>query len=119
MGFSGYVRTIGAISGEEVAKISDGRLQQGVEVTVNKLVYDYDQAIIFGPVFPHEVVGFSGGNKFFFPGVSGPEVINLTHWLGALITNFHVIGTKHTPVRAIIDRAAGMVGMPKLCLALW
>ena len=110
-------KTIGTISGDEIAKISDGRLNQGVDVTVNKLVYDYDQAIVCGPVFPHEVAGYSGGNKYFFPGISGPEVINLTHWLGALITNFHVIGTKHTPVRAIIDRAAGMVAIPKLCLA--
>jgi nickel-dependent lactate racemase len=64
------------------------------------------------------VVGFSGGNKYFFPGISGPEVINLTHWLGALITSYEVIGTKDTPVRAVIDRAASFIDIPKLCFGL-
>ncbi len=38
--------------------------------------YPYDQILVCGPVFPHEVVGFSGGNKYFLPGVAGPEMIN-------------------------------------------
>jgi nickel-dependent lactate racemase len=58
-----------------------------VSVEVNRLVFDYDQIVIIGPVFPHEVVGFSGGNKYLFPGVSGPEVLNFFHWLGAVVTN--------------------------------
>jgi nickel-dependent lactate racemase len=110
-------KTVGRITEDEIRKISGGLLAKSADVTVNKMVYDYDQVIVCGPVFPHEVAGYSGGNKYFFPGISGPDVINLTHWLGALITNFHVIGAKHTPVRAVIDRAASMVDVPKLCLA--
>jgi nickel-dependent lactate racemase len=87
-------------------------------VTVNKMILDYDQIIICGPVFPHEVVGFSGGNKYLFPGVSGPEVINFTHWLGALITSYEIIGSGYTPVRAAIDRAAAMIQVPKLCFSM-
>lgn len=109
-------RSVGHISAEEIKRISNGLLAQGVDVTINKLVFEYDQLIVCGPVFPHEVAGFSGGNKYFFPGISGPEVINLTHWLGALITNYEVIGTKYTPVRAVIDRAASFIKVPKLCL---
>jgi nickel-dependent lactate racemase len=92
-------------------------LAQDVVVTVNKLVLDYDQLVVCGPVFPHEVVGFSGGNKYFFPGISGPEVINLTHWLGALLTSYEIIGRGYTPVRAVIDRAASLIDIPKLCVA--
>lgn len=110
-------KTVGRITADEIRNISNGLLAQAVDVTVNKMIFDYDQVIVCGPVFPHEVAGFSGGNKYFFPGISGPEVINLTHWLGALITNFKVIGTKYTPVRAVIDRAAGFINIPKLCLA--
>ena len=55
-----------------------------VPVEINKLVFDYDQVIIVGPVFPHEVVGFSGGNKYLFPGIGGPEILNFFHWLGAV-----------------------------------
>ena len=78
-------------------------------MSLNRRIFDYDQLVICGPVFPHEVVGFSGGNKYFFPGIAGAEVINFTHWLGALITNYEIIGAGYTPVRAVIDRAASMV----------
>jgi nickel-dependent lactate racemase len=64
------------------------------------------------------VVGFSGGNKYFFPGIAGPEIINFTHWLGAVITSYDVIGAGYTPVRAVIDRAAGLIPRPTSCFAL-
>ncbi|HKX27866.1 MAG TPA: lactate racemase domain-containing protein [Blastocatellia bacterium] len=109
---------LGEISEREIEQISDGRLRQSVRVRLNKLIFDYDQIIICGPTFPHEVVGFSGGNKYFFPGISGPEVINFSHWLGAVITSYDLIGTKHTPVRRVIDRAASMIDRPKLCFSM-
>ncbi|HSB65561.1 MAG TPA: lactate racemase domain-containing protein, partial [Anaerolineales bacterium] len=108
---------IGTIPAPEIDLISGGLLRQDVPVHVNKLIFAYDQVIIAGPVFPHEVAGFSGGNKYFFPGIAGSEIINLTHWLGALITNYKIIGTMHTPVRAVINRAASMVKLPTFCFA--
>ena len=109
---------LGQISEEEIVRISDGLLRQTVSVKLNKLIFDYDQIIICGPTFPHEVVGFSGGNKYFVPGISGAEVINFSHWLGALITSYALIGQKHTPVRRVIDRAAAMIDRPKLCFSM-
>ncbi len=109
---------LGKLPAAEIEAISSGLLVQDLPVTVNRLVFDYDQLIVCGPVFPHEVVGFSGGNKYFFPGISGPEVINFTHWLGALITSYEVIGSGYTPVRAVIDRAASFIDVPKLCFSL-
>ena len=110
--------TLGIIPAIEVEELSEGRLSLDVPVRLNRLILDYDQLIICGPVFPHEVVGFSGGNKYFFPGISGPEVINATHWLGALLTSMAIIGTKDTPVRRMIDRAASFIDRPKLCFSL-
>lgn len=109
---------LGEISAGEIEKLSDGRLREPVRVRLNKLVLEYDQIIICGPVFPHEVVGFSGGNKYFFPGISGGEVINFSHWLGALITSYEMIGLTHTPVRRVINRAASFIKKPKLCFAM-
>ena len=109
---------LGEISESEIAEISGGRLRQAVEVRLNKLIFEYDEIIICGPTFPHEVVGFSGGNKYFFPGISGSEVINFSHWLGALVTSYDIIGTKHTAVRRVIDRAAQFIDRPKLCFSL-
>ncbi len=114
----GTLTTLGTIPADEIGDMSGGLLARPVPVTVNRMVLDYDQLIVCGPVFPHEVVGFSGGNKYFFPGISGPEVINVTHWLGALLTSYAIIGTGYTPVRAVIDRAASFIPIPKLCFAL-
>jgi nickel-dependent lactate racemase len=109
---------LGHISEADTAAITGGMLKQEVPVRVNRMVTGYDQIIICGPVFPHEVVGFSGGNKYFFPGIGGPEVINFTHWLGALITSYEVIGTRHTPVRAVIDKAASYIPTPTLACCM-
>ena len=114
----GTFATIGTIPASEIAELSGGRLAQDVPVSLNRLIFDYDHIVICGPVFPHEVVGFSGGNKYYFPGIAGAEVINFTHWLGALITNYEVIGSGYTPVRAVIDRAASMVTVPTSCFTL-
>jgi nickel-dependent lactate racemase len=45
-------------------------------------------------------------------------VIDFTHWLGALITSYEVIGSGYTPVRAVVDRAASFVKVAKLCFGL-
>jgi nickel-dependent lactate racemase len=108
--------TLGTISGPEMCALTSGRLDSPVAVSINRLVLD--QLLICGPVFPHEVVGFSGGTKYLVPGIAGDEIINVTHWLGALISSFHVIGAGYTPVRAVIDRAAAFVPTPVACLAL-
>ena len=110
--------SIGTITEDEVEAISGGRMRERVDVTINKLVLDYDLLLIVGPTFPHEVVGFSGGNKYLFPGISGEEVLNMFHWLGALITNPSIIGTKHTPVRAVVDKAASLVPTARKCISL-
>ena len=112
------LKNIGTISAEEIKNLSDGLFAMDVPVNVNRRIFDYDQIIIAGPVFPHEVVGFSGGNKYLFPGVSGPEVLNFFHWLGAVVTNPMIIGNKYTPVRKVVDRAGSMVTVPKLAFCM-
>ena len=111
--------SLGPISADRVSELSDGRFHQSVDVVLNRAVVDHDVSLVVGPVFPHEVVGFSGGNKYFFPGVAGPEVIDFSHWLGALITSADIIGTRGiTPVRALINEAASMIPSRRLALCL-
>jgi nickel-dependent lactate racemase len=112
------LRDLGTIPAAEIRELSGGLFEMDVPVRVNARLFQYDELMIVGPVFPHEVVGFSGGNKYLFPGVSGPEVLNFFHWLGAVVTNPMIIGNKWTPVRKVVDRAAEMVKLPKLCFAL-
>jgi len=112
------LRKVGTLAAERIEEITGGLFAMDVDVTVNKLVFEYDVVLITGPVFPHEVVGFSGGSKYFFPGICGEELLNFFHWLGAVITNPKIIGTKHTPVRATLEAAADMLAIEKFALCM-
>jgi nickel-dependent lactate racemase len=110
---------VGHLTADTVRQLSAGFLDEGVDVRVNRLVVESDVTIVVGPVLPHEVVGFSGGEKYLFPGLSGQELIDVTHWLGALITSADIIGTRGiTPVRAMIHAAAAMVRSERHALSV-
>lgn len=102
----------GTISASKIKEISGGLLNEEIPVTMNRKVLEYDEIILAGPVFPHEVVGFSGGYKYLFPGISGPDFLHMFHWLGALITNPKINGTKDTPVRQALNVAASFLKVP-------
>jgi nickel-dependent lactate racemase len=112
------LQTIGTISRREMEQLTGGLVDIETPVRLNSHVTEYDQIILCGPVFPHEVAGFSGGAKYFVPGVGGAEILNATHWLGALSTSMYTIGVKETAVRQVIHRAAEFVRTPVLCLSL-
>lgn len=114
----GALVSIGQITEKEVEEISGGLFKMAVNLEVNRAVTEYDHILIVGPVFPHEVVGFSGGNKYLFPGIAGQEIIDFFHWLGAMITNPMIIGHKYTPVRAVVDLAASKVPAERSCFAM-
>lgn len=111
-------KTVGIIPAARIREITNGLFGEEVVIKVNKLIFDYDQVIILGPTYPHEVVGFSGGNKYIFPGIAGREIINFFHWLGAIITNPIINGVKDTPVRKVIDEAASFINVPILSFNL-
>lgn len=111
---------VGTISSEDMTKLTDGFVTVETPINLNKMIYDYDELIICGPVFPHEVAGFSGGAKYLFPGIAGHEIIDSTHWLGALSTSYDTIGVKDTAVRRVLHEGAKFVTnkMPVTCLKL-
>ncbi len=101
--------SLGKISADEIEQISGGLFREEVDVAINKMILEYDEFFILGPVFPHEVVGFSGGHKYIFPGIAGDEIIHFFHWLGAIITNPMVNGNKWTATRKVVEKAASFV----------
>ncbi|MBC8159857.1 MAG: DUF2088 domain-containing protein [Roseiflexaceae bacterium] len=109
---------IGTIGGDEMATLTGGLWTTATPVRINRMAHEYDQIIICGPVFPHEVVGFSGGAKYLFPGIAAREIIDTTHWIGALVTVLNSIGIKDTPMRRVIHRAAEFVTTPITLLAM-
>ena len=114
----GSLQKLGTIGEADIREMTRGLFRESVDVVINRAVYDYDLVLVLGPVFPHEVVGFSGGNKYLFPGISGGDFVHFFHWLGAVITCMDTIGIKHTPPRALVDRAACMLSVPRWCLAM-
>jgi nickel-dependent lactate racemase len=103
--------TIGELSAAQIADLTEGLMSEAVQVRINALLAPgrYDTVLVFGATMPHEVAGFAGGAKYFFPGVAGPELTHLTHWLGALATIENVIGRIETPTRRVIEAAAGFI----------
>lgn len=114
--------SLGMIERDEIKQIAGANwhssLPNEVDIRINKAALEYDRVIILGPTFPHEVVGFSGGAKYLFPGISGADMINATHWLGALAGVVGTIGIKDTPVRAMIHAAASRLQTPVTLVAL-
>ena len=105
----GELVNIGELSAEQVQKITGGLLHKAVPITLNKLITNYDTILVFGATVPHEVAGFAGGGKYFFPGIAGPELTHNTHWLGALVTIEKTIGVIETPTRHMIEAAVDLV----------
>jgi nickel-dependent lactate racemase len=114
----GALTTIGVVPAADAAELTDGRLARDVPVRLNRMIEDYDALLLCGPVFPHEVAGYSGGAKYLFPGVAGAEIIDFTHWLGALCTSLATIGVRDTPVRRVIHRAAELVRQELVCVTM-
>jgi nickel-dependent lactate racemase len=110
--------SIGKITADEIEQISDGLFQEEVDVAINKLPFEYDEFFILGPVFPHEVVGISGGHKYIFPGIAGNDIIHFFHWLGGVITNPVINGNKWTPTRKVVEKAASFVKLPHKLFAI-
>src|SRR6266496_2726217 len=103
--------TLGELSAVRVSELTGGLITESVVIRLNALLAPnrYDTVLVFGATMPHEVAGFAGGAKYFFPGVAGPELTHMTHWLGALATIEDVIGRVETPTRRMIEAAAAFV----------
>ena len=114
--------SLGVIDQDEIKELAGPNwhpsLPTEIDIRINRAVLEHDHIIILGPTFPHEVVDFAGGAEYFFPGISGPDVINATHWLGALATVVGTIGIKDTPVRAMIHAATRRLKTPTTLAAL-
>lgn len=102
---------IGELGAEKVREITENLFDKPIWLSINKLLANgnYDRILIFGATVPHEVAGFAGGAKYFFPGVAGAELTHATHWLGALHSIEKTIGRIETPTRHLIEAAADFI----------
>jgi len=114
----GTFRHLGRIDGKTMGELSGGAWRENLEISINRRILDYDSLLVLGPVYPHEIAGFSGGGKYLFPGICGPDFIDASHWLAALRSNLGTIGVRDTPARALIERACALVPTPVTYLNL-
>lgn len=103
------------VYGEVSAKLG---FDHDMPVRISRRLLDYDRIILLTRVQPHEGAGFAGGAKQIFPGVSGPEMINLLHTIGSLRGTRAIQGELENPVRQLIDDMARHVPVPLTTLAL-
>jgi len=102
--------TVGEISASFVTEKTQGELSRSIPVVVNRLITeDYDLIIALSGTLPHESAGYAGGLKVFFPGISGPEVIDLLHWAAVLIGIPRIIGTMDNPAREVINQGSSYI----------
>ena len=113
--------TVGTIGGDRIRALAGPTwhesLSGDLDIRVNRAAVEADRVVILGPTLPHEVAGFSGGTKYVFPGMSGPEMIDVMHWLGALTGVLGTIGVANTPVRRLIEEAAALLPTPVTLVA--
>ena len=99
--------TVGQIPASFVAEKTQGQLFQSIPVVVNKLITeDYDFIITLSGTVPHEAAGYAGGLKVFFPGISGPEVIDFFHWAAVIVGIPKIIGSVNNPAREVINKGS-------------
>ena len=101
------VEKIGEVPAEFVSEVSEGLVNNKIDVEVNRRLLDpsYDLILSVGQVVPHEVVGMANYSKNIFVGCGGNSMINSSHMLGAFYGMERIMGKDFSPVRRVFDYA--------------
>lgn len=96
----------GLIDGEMLSELSGGKVDYTVDVAVNQMLFDdYDLILSVGQVVPHEVVGMANYTKNVVVGAGGADIINKSHFLGAVAGLENILGQTDSPVRRLFNHA--------------
>jgi len=96
----------GEVPGDMLSELSGGKVDYSVGVEVNKMLLDdYDLIFSVGQVVPHEVVGMANYTKNICVGAGGSDIINKSHFLGAVCNMETILGRGDTPVRRLFNHA--------------
>lgn len=96
---------VGEIPAAKMKEFSEGELTEALPLEINKEIFSdkYDLIISLGQVIPHEVVGMANYTKNIVVGCGGNQIINKSHFLGALAGMENIMGKDHSPVRKLYD----------------
>jgi carbohydrate kinase (thermoresistant glucokinase family) len=112
------LETLGDLPAEFLAELSGGRLAWPVPVAVNRRLVSrgYDLVLSIGQVVPHEVIGFANHTKNVCIGAGGGELLQTSHFLGAVAGIENVLGTADNAVRRLVDEAFYRFVRPRIDL---
>jgi nickel-dependent lactate racemase len=101
------VEPLGDIPADLIRQVSEGKLDFSARVDVDRLLVEqpWDAIISVGQLVPHEVIGIANHAKNVFIGAGGSDLINKSHWLGAVYGIERILGRADTPVRALLNYA--------------
>jgi nickel-dependent lactate racemase len=99
---------LGEVPADLIQRMSEGKLHFPARVEVDRLLVEqpWDVILSVGQLVPHEVIGVANHNKNVFVGTGGSDLINKSHWLGAVYGIERIMGRVHTPVREVLDYAS-------------
>ena len=102
---------LGEVPSSFVKEVSAGLVDYPIRCEVDRaLVENWDRIISVGQLVPHEVIGIANHNKNIFVGAGGKDVIDRTHFLGAVCNMESIMGRSRTPVRDVFDYMSGAFG---------
>tara|TARA_B100001123_G_scaffold177083_1_gene203037 strand:- start:107 stop:1408 length:1302 start_codon:yes stop_codon:yes gene_type:complete len=101
------LQRMGQVPAKVVHELSKGKLQYDILVEINQRIVqgDYDLVLSIGQVVPHEVVGMANGFKNVLVGTGGSEMINKSHFMGAVNGIEQMLGRTDTSVRNMFNYA--------------
>jgi nickel-dependent lactate racemase len=102
------IETLGEVPAEFIREQSEGKLSYAWPAQVNKLISrgGFDLILSIGQVVPHEVIGMANYNKNILVGAGGRDVINRSHYLGAVYGMERILGRAVNPVRNVLNYAS-------------
>lgn len=99
------IKELGEVPASKIKELSHGAVEYPMQVAVNRQLFEgnYDLIISLGQVVPHEVIGMANYTKNICVGVGGSDMINKSHFLGAVYGMEKILGRSNTPVRQVLN----------------
>jgi len=103
---------LGEVPASFVRQVSEGRLDFPIACEVSRLLVEggWDRILSIGQLVPHEVAGIANHNKNIHVGVGGRDMIDKTHFLGAVHGMERIMGRARSPVRDVFNHADAFCG---------
>lgn len=87
-----------------------GTTSDGVDIVVTRDVIDSDVRTGVGNIVPHPVMGWSGGGKILFLGVTAEHTVAQFHMLGGL-SDERLVGLENNHIRIRMESFVPVIGL--------